>query len=185
MARKIKIDGVEVRFVPISVKDEKLQDCDIEGKPVFKKEVERQPTIWQYEDGTEYDGSIVKLIDGVPAGKFEITKEIEQYIIVPKTEALDYLEEKLYFVDLPKILQEKIDFDNAFKFVISVGSGYKEYFGFIYRYADGYVMKLSRCSVSMKMSEFIAEFEKAKTTTKKVNMKPIVAQAKSKLELKA
>lgn len=185
MVRKVKIDGVEVRFVPISVKDEKLQDCDIDGKPVFKKETERQPTQWVYDDGTEYNGSVAKLVDGQPAGKFAITKEIEQYVIVPKVEALDYLEEKLYFVDLPKILQDKIKSDSAFKFVITVGSGYKEYYGFIYQYANGYVMKLSRCSVSMKMSEFIAEFEKAKTTTKKVDMKPVVAQAKSKLSLLA
>lgn len=179
---KFKIQGMELNALPIKIKENKLPDCDTKGRLVEKVYDQKSITSWKYADtGEEYTGKVVKLVDDVASEKFTRTKEIQMFKVVDKFEAMDMLEEKLYFVEIPELLKEKLGTDKAIKFVFSTGGGFCEYFAYIYEYGKYSVMKLSRASITNALENFAQTYKESVKVKQPEQIE--VARVKSKLAL--
>jgi len=109
------------------------------------------------------------------------TKEINSYKIVSKVEAFDLRTEHYYLMELDNMseIKAKINSDKALTFVYSNGNGYKAYRGYIYKYADKYLMTLGREFITSMVGNIttISEQSKAKIEAMKEEVSSVSAEA--------
>lgn len=110
------------------------------------------------------------LINGQVLDKFSRTKETDKYKEVDKSEVLDLLNPKMYYVECDRLKQELKDSNKALKFGLSFG-GKKMYFAYIYvnELYDELFMNIGTTKISEQILS-IKEIQKQKEKVKHLTL---------------
>ena len=126
--RNLNLAGEAIKYTPLAIVEETLQDADSEGKPLVKKQL--QPSVYKYykTSGEVYEGQIFKLYKGELVGKTSATKEVskEEVSQIEVKTAYDLIIDHEYLCNVSPAFRDNLKETNkAFKFPFASGYGYK------------------------------------------------------------
>ncbi len=162
MAYELKIDGFNVKLHPCSVKDTAYKDCDSEGNPIKKKQLQKSRFEWQDTNGDVVTETFkLNPKTGKAMTKLTRTSEVKMSETVPKSELKDALTESTYIVetDQADLLRQKLK-DQAMKFLFTAGNGFKVSKALLYEEDGKFWVTLYRKT----KSEFSTKFDELKDT---------------------
>lgn len=147
---------------------------DKNGNEIVEEVIGKRESVWKNKDGQIVEERF-KLVNGKPTAKFKLIKEVpkEKIRIVPKAEAYDLLTEAIYKVDCPLLYEKLLADDTAYKYLFSMGNGFKLYLTYLTTFGKDLVMYLGIDT----LSNGLAQLDKVKQSGIKVKPKEEVARA--------
>jgi hypothetical protein len=109
--------------------------CDETGKEVTTEKGSYTKATYKNSEGVVLS-KVYRLINGKPFDKFEKTKKVNKFDVVPKTEVYDLIIECFYLVKNEELKKELKEEDKAIRFIYSCGNGYKAYLSYLMPFQD-------------------------------------------------
>ena len=163
----LKIGSWILKYTPLNPIEKDYDNCDSQGNVLKKVTGKFEKGYYLNEKTGEQIGTAFKLINGKPYAKLQKTKEVTNYKEVDINEVEDLLQERVYLIDCPTLLEELKTTEKALKFGFTNGNGFKVYKAYVYpsKIYKGY---LFMCLGTTQISELIMEIDEVKNQKKKV-----------------